>query len=95
MHGHDVVVIGGGPGGYRTAVARRASGRAGCARGARPAGRDLFQPRLHAQEVAVASRPALEDVAAPQGCGLAGEVRSDLVRTANPLFKPGLFAGLA
>ncbi len=79
MHSYDVVVIGGGPGGYRTAIAAAHLGaRVALVERDRPGGTCLNQGCIPKKSL-LHLASLLEDVAALQGSGLAGEVRGDLL----------------
>ena len=74
-----MVVIGGGPGGYRTAIAAaRLGARVALVERGRPGGTCLNQGCIPKKSL-LHLASLLEDVAALQGCGLAGEMRGDLL----------------
>lgn len=79
MQSYDVVVIGGGPGGYRTAIAAAHLGaRVALVERARPGGTCLNQGCIPKKSL-LHLASLLEDVAALEGRGLVGELRGDLL----------------
>ena len=79
MQSYDMVVIGGGPGGYRTAiVAAYLGARVALVERARPGGTCLNQGCIPKKSL-LHLASLLEDVAALKGRGLAGDVRGDLL----------------
>ena len=78
MRSYDVVVIGGGPGGYRTAIAAaRLGARVALVERDRPGGTCLNQGCIPKKSL-LHLASLLEDVAALRGRGLSGEIRGDL-----------------